>query len=399
MNRIHFFALALCFFALSACDSLSPRTQYPTPNNGPFGSSSQPTITQTQTMQTRAGRGQSIMDDGTQRIITIQQASGKIAILLPLSGAQKNLGQAMLQAAQLAIFDMGDTAIELIPLDTRGTPDGATNAVHQAAKQEAKIIIGPLLANNVQAAGQTARQYNLNVIGFTTDWTKAGGNVFTIGILPFDQGQRLAQYAAKKRINRVLALSNNNPYSNAVLSSFRNAASPYGIQIAATVQNNNIATLAQNHQSFDAVLIPYGGIQAIQTVKALQQAGFGHIPKMGTGLWDDNVIKSESTMIGSVFSAPSNATRKNFEQNYRSLYGQLPPRLSSLAYDATALTIVMLRQNNAITPAQIMNPNGFAGIDGIFRFGRDGRAQRGLAIHKLTGYGKSVIVDQAPNSF
>lgn len=351
-------------------------------------------------MQTQNHYEQSVMQSNQQTPqVTTNQASGKIAVLLPLSGQHSNLGQSMLQAAQLALFDMGDTAVEIIPLDTKGTPQGAINAVQQAARQNAKLIIGPLLANNVQAAGETARQHDLNVIGFTTDWTKAGGNIFTIGILPFDQGTRLAEYAGQKNARRVLAFTTNDTYSNAVLSSFRNTASQYGVQIVQMAQDNDIPQLATRTQSFDAVLIPYGGQAAMRTVARLKQSGMGHLLKMGTGLWDEASFKSNADMSGAVFTAPSYKTRANFEQNYKGVYGQTPPRLSSLAYDATALTIILLRQGSTITKAQIMNPAGFAGIDGIFKFGFDGRAQRGLAIHKITGRGNSVIVDQAPKSF
>lgn len=402
MVRTPFLNAVLLTFVLglTACTGMVDQT--PKPIDGPFGRSPEP-VTQTQTMQTVPGRGQSIMDDGRQPMPSSAsgQASGKVALLLPLSGSQSTIGQAMLQSAQLAVFDMGDTGIELLPIDTKGTPQGAAMAARNAAAQDAKLILGPLLADNVAAAGQTARQYNLNVVGFTTDWSKAGGNIFTIGILPFDQGQRLANYAAQKNVRNVLALTNGDAYSNAVISAFNQAARARNIQVSAPMDSSRISSLGQNAQNYDGVLIPYGGSQAIQTASALQAAGLNANSTlwMGTGLWDEAQIKASPVLSGAIYAAPSATARRDFEQNYRAVYGQTPPRLSSLAYDATALAIVLLRQNRTITPQMMTNPNGFAGIDGIFRFGQNGLAQRGLAVHKLTGRGNSVIVDQAPNSF
>jgi len=57
----------------------------------------------------------------------------KVAILLPLSGQHASLGQAMLNAAQIALFDVAYGGFELLPQDTKGTPEGARYAAQQAA--------------------------------------------------------------------------------------------------------------------------------------------------------------------------------------------------------------------------------------------------------------------------
>ena len=56
----------------------------------------------------------------------------RVAILLPLSGRNAPLGLALLNAAQLAIFDFGDRRLELLPVDTKGTPHGAGEAAATA---------------------------------------------------------------------------------------------------------------------------------------------------------------------------------------------------------------------------------------------------------------------------
>ena len=46
----------------------------------------------------------------------------------------------------------------------------------------------------------------------------------------------------------------------------------------------------------------------------------------------------------------------------------------------------------------IENPNGFSGVDGLFRFTPDGRVQRGLAVLEVEPQG-SIVVSPAPRSF
>ncbi|MGH7059404.1 MAG: ABC transporter substrate-binding protein, partial [Stellaceae bacterium] len=68
----------------------------------------------------------------------------KVALLVPLSGGNAELGKAILNAAQLALFETGGDRLTLVPRDTGGTPQGAANAARAAIGEGAKVIFGPL---------------------------------------------------------------------------------------------------------------------------------------------------------------------------------------------------------------------------------------------------------------
>ncbi|MEM7651539.1 MAG: hypothetical protein AAF204_05605 [Pseudomonadota bacterium] len=115
-------------------------------------------------------------------------------------------------------------------------------------------------------------------------------------------------------------------------------------------------------------------------------------------------MATENNLEGTWFAAPSPSARKSFQQRFISTYGNRPPRLSTLAFDATALAAVLARRGLEQTgrPAfdrnSITSPNGFAGIDGIFRFRSDNTAERGLAVLEFKR-GQIVVVDEAPKTF
>ena len=75
----------------------------------------------------------------------------RVAILLPLSGKYKKLGQSMLNAAQLALFHFAGKDFELLPLDTKGTINGARVAGATAIREGAELILGPVFNNAVKA--------------------------------------------------------------------------------------------------------------------------------------------------------------------------------------------------------------------------------------------------------
>ena len=103
---------------------------------------------------------------------------------MPLSGPNAELGKAILDAAQLALFETGGDQLTLVPRDTGGTADGAANAARSAVGDGAGLILGPLLAAEVEAVKPIAADAHLNVIAFSTVTDLAGGNTFLMGFLP-----------------------------------------------------------------------------------------------------------------------------------------------------------------------------------------------------------------------
>ncbi|HTZ36379.1 MAG TPA: ABC transporter substrate-binding protein, partial [Stellaceae bacterium] len=73
----------------------------------------------------------------------------KVALLVPLSGPNAELGKAMLEAAQLALFTTGNDRLTLVPRDTTGTAEGAASAAKSVLADGAKLILGPLIADEV----------------------------------------------------------------------------------------------------------------------------------------------------------------------------------------------------------------------------------------------------------
>ena len=351
----------------------------------------------------------------------------KVAILLPLSGQHEKLGQAMLQASQMALFDIGSNNFELLPKDTKGTPSGARIAARAALKDGAKLVLGPIFSPSVKSARQVTQSANVNMIAFSTDWTLANSRTFLMGFLPFDQVDRVVNYAARAGYGNIGVLSPNDNYGNAVMSAYNMVSNSIGINTTNITRysphSNDLAIKLRNFANydvriaakkngeedilpFDAVLMPVGGTTARQIASFLNHYDLppNKIRRLGTGLLNDASLASDKTLDGSWFAGPSPQSRRKFERTYKKIYGTTPPRISSLSYDATALAAILARagmQNNnrpAYDHRSITNPNGFAGIDGIFRFHGNGIVERGLAVLEYRN-GKIVVIDRAPRTF
>ena len=336
--------------------------------------------------------------------------SGKLkaAILLPLSGKNAALGQAMLNAAQQAVFDAAGNNFELQPHDTDAS-GGAERAAQAAFNDGAQLIIGPLFAADVPDVKLVAQVSGLQILPLSTDTTLAERGVYVMGLAPGAQVERVMTYAMARGVHRFAALVPSTPYGNLVGQIFLNSAPQHGASVvdietfdpAAHNLDQKIKVLAAHRDQIEALFLPESGNDLKNVADQLTAAGFdaAHVHILGTGLWDVPGIGSISPLlIGGWYAAPDPATRRNFVASYKVVYGQEPPRLATLAYDATALAAVLAKHNTRYDEAALTNPNGFAGLDGIFRLLPSGVVERALAVNEVTADGARVI-DTAPTSF
>ena len=350
----------------------------------------------------------------------------KVALLLPLSGKYEAIGTAMRKAAEMAVFEAGGRNFQLVPLDTRGTPEGAVEAMDRAVSQQVDLVLGPLFSANVRAIRDRAVQANLKVIAFSNDVSVAGDPIYLISFVPKPQVERIIGYAAQQGRRRIAILAPRGAYGDLVIQYAREVAEKYNATITrvgrygtdpkelsgevrtfagVTAVGRKGAVARSNPLDFDAILIPDGGqrLRLVSSLLAYYEVDPDKIQFLGTGRWDSASSRAEPTLKGGWFAAPPPDLRERFVAKYRNTNNARPPRLASLAYDAVALAATLARANKseegpAYTAEAITSQSGFLGIDGIFRFTTDGTAERGLAVIEVTPE-EFRVISSAPNTF
>ncbi|MBL3677020.1 MAG: penicillin-binding protein activator [Alphaproteobacteria bacterium] len=329
-------------------------------------------------------------------------APAEIGLLLPLSGPHAALGAAMQRAAEMALFDARAEGASLFPHDTGGTPEGGARAAAAARARGADILVGPVFSGAV--GGAAARAAGAPVLAFTTDRARAGGGVYTLGFTTEAQVARVARAAAFRGLTRVAVLAPQDAHGQAAARAWDGAARRHGIATVARGVLAGDADLAARNLAAtpaDAVFLPAGGTEAVGAARALRGAGFAGA-LLGTGLWDDPAVLGAAALEGGLYAAPDPAGRSAFEARYAALYGAPPPRLATLAYDAVALAAALARtaepKADPFAAARLTDPSGFAGLDGLFRFGPDGVAERGLAILEIRS-GRAFVAEPGPAAF
>ena len=120
---------------------------------------------------------------------------------------------------------------------------------------------------------------------------------------------------------------------------------------------------------------------------------------IGTGGMDYPNAGRDPGLVGAWYPGPDPRGWTDFAQKYAKSYGQAPPRIASLAYDAVSLAIALAggAEGQRYTQATVTRPSGFTGIDGAYRLLPDGTADRSLAILEVQQFG-AAIVEAAPSA-
>ncbi len=316
----------------------------------------------------------------------------------------------MLDAALMAVYDVGADQIKLMPHDTGAGQQAAADAAHAAINDGARLIIGPLLAADVETVKPIAQAANVPVVAFSTTASLGGNGVYLLSFQPRQEIMRVVSYAHSKGINRFAVLAPRTPYGELATQAMQDAVAANHSQLVVTGDypptlsglDAAARSFVRQGTNYDALLLPDGGtrLKALAPYLAYYKIDTDKIRLLGTGLWDDASLGNEVVLQNGWYAAPDPQGRAAFERRFREAEGHAPPRLATLAYDATALAAVLAKNPAGpdFSAAAMTNPSGFVGLDGVFRLNQNGLVERQLAVLQVER-GAAKVIDPAPQNF
>lgn len=340
-----------------------------------------------------------------------------VALLVPGGSGQSGdevLARHLQNAARLASSDLDGVQIDLRIYNTAGQADQAAAMATKAVSEGAKIILGPLYAQNANAAGVAVANRGVNVLSFSNNAEIAGGNVFVLGPTFDNTADRLVRYAARNGKGNLMIVRDGNVAGEAGAAAIRQAAA-----------NSSAAIVGEAAYEFSQ----NGVVQAVPVIantakSSGAQALFltadtsGSLPLL-TQLLPENGIKTDTYQYigltrwdippetlaipgvqGGWFALPDPALNAQYNSRYQAAYGEQPHPVSGLAYDGIAAIGALVRQgkSDALTAQALTQASGFAGVNGVFRLRPDGTNERGLAVAEIRN-NQVVVIDPAPRSF
>jgi branched-chain amino acid transport system substrate-binding protein len=332
-------------------------------------------------------------------------ARHRIALLVPLTGSNAGVGEAIANAATMAVLDTGGKTIRVTSYDTA---TGPAAAAQRAIADGNRLILGPLLAEDVRAVAPIGRAAKVPLISFSNDVSVAGQGTYLMGFVPTQSVDRIVAYARSKGVVRFAGLVPNGLYGQRASAAFSKAVAANGGQLAA-IQSFDRSTASlqaavnklASSTAYDALLIADSGRVALQIVPMIRRSG-GKARILGTELWNtEGSLSQNASLQGAWFASVSDGYYNQLATKYRTRFGKAPYRLSSLGYDSVLLVTKIAakwKPGTVFPVAALADDGGFTGIDGAFRFTGSGVAERALEVQQINS-GNFGVIAPAPKTF
>ena len=341
----------------------------------------------------------------------------QVALLVPSGSGQASdevLARGLQNAARLAISDLGGQRIDLRVYPTAGNPAQAQSQAIKAVDEGAKIILGPVYAQEANAAGVAVAGRGVSVLSFSNNADIAGDNVFVLGPTFQNTADRLGRYAARQGKTRVMVVHDQNLAGQMGSTAIQRAMAASGGQVVGVQsyevsQNGIIAAApgiaaAARNANAQAVFLTATTDAALPLITQLLRDNGLTPPStafMGLTRWD---IPSATLALpgvqGGWFAMPDPALYQQFQSRYQAAYGEPPHPIAALSYDGIAAIGALIKRggNDPLSASALTQGSGFVGVNGIFRLRSDGTNERGLAIATIQNNQLSIL-DPAPRSF
>lgn len=343
---------------------------------------------------------------GPSEALPSDQQRQRIALLVPLSGPQSELGQSIANATTMAQLDTNARTIRITTYDTAAGPAAAAT---KAMADGNHLILGPLLGSDTPAVAAVARAAKVPLITYSSESQIAARDVFIMGTTPDSAIARVVDYARAHGIKRFALLAPKGEYGNRAAAAYKAAVLASGGSLGPSDSydraNRSIVSAAgrlKTKGGFDAVLIADSPKYAAMAAPQLKSAGAASPRILGTDLWSGEPLASTTPALrGAWFAAVSDSRYRQFSESYKTRFGSPPWRMATMGYDSVLLAVRIAQGWRIGAPFpvdRLADPDGFLGLDGPFRFTPAGVAERALEVRE-TRAGGITVVSPAPERF
>jgi hypothetical protein len=319
--------------------------------------------------------------------------STKITMLLPLSaaGTAGENGRKMLDAAKLAMTDIGNGLLTLTVEDTKGDSALASKLAVTAITTGSKVVIGPTELPAAQHVATLSGSKRPPVLALADNFA-GGAGVYAVLLGEADSAAAGAAGLAAKGSKKFVLFVAEGPNASAMEKRVANSLSIYGATLAVTLPysaDDGGAKVVDEMGSLvdapDAVIVASGNGSPSPVLAALKSKGIPGktISVVGTNRWLEHPM--DPLFEGAYIATLDPGETGPIADRFRTTYNYPADVNVAYAYDMVALTagIASAVGPDGFSKKVLENPNGFRGSTGLFRFRADGSSERSMPFYRI----------------
>ena len=347
----------------------------------------------------------------------------KVGLLAPLTGEYTELGNSLLYSLQLALDEIGDDKVFIIPRDS-GLNDKKklNNALQDIRSQGAKVVIGPI---NYEDFDEVKKYSDMIFISPSNIKPEFTNNIISIGISLESQLTTLFTFLKRQKKNKTIILFPENNYTELIEKKLKkfdlNSIKLFKYSPNPEVLTGEIETLTNYSQrkknlelrkkmfedkddeqsikelerleqlytlgsvNFDSVIIiDFGNnLKSVLTSLVYTDVNQKNVLFTTVNQWFDESIFYENTIKKLYYPSINYKEFKKYNNKYFKKFSSYPGEITILAYDALGLIYYIWKKNKKIDSINDFSINNkIKGKIGTFSF-KDRRVKQELDIYKV----------------
>ena len=346
----------------------------------------------------------------------------KVGLLAPLSGEYKELGDSLLYSLQLALDEINDKNVQIIPRDS-GSNDKRKliKAIQEIRSQGVNIVIGPI---NNEDFDEVKKFNDMIFISPSNINPEFQNNIISIGVSLESQMFALMKFIKKQKKNKTVIFIPKNQYANFIESKlnkldlknykiFRYNPDPKVLTGEIEILTNysqrkrnlenrkkmfedkedeqskrQLEKLEQKYTlgdvKFDSVIIiDFGNsLKSVLTSLVFTDVDQKKVLFTTINQWFDESIFYENTVRSLYYPSVNYKEFKKYKDNYFKIFNNFPSEITILAYDAIGLIYYAWKKKGKINSVNDFSFKGkIKGKIGTFSFNNKNTIQN-LSIYK-----------------
>ncbi|MFQ3307046.1 MAG: branched-chain amino acid transport system substrate-binding protein [Candidatus Midichloriaceae bacterium] len=353
----------------------------------------------------------------------------KIAVVVPLSGKYEFLGKNIMDALQLALYELRADNISLKAIDIGSDKTIPADVLTDTNFGDVDLILGPIFKEQAETIYKYARSKNLNMITYSNDislMNKSGLYVFDF--IPYQQIKKVVKYASDNNYSNIYSVVPNDIYGELVEKVLLNnrykdhyhikKVSAYSASNVTAVKRFTLSEAIFNIKSAakddlsnrlpgfgePALLAPETGNNLLRVLNQMQFVHSSkdmHLKLLGIGDWSQYPIEQNILSNDAWISDIPHTQIYDFDNRFLENYKYRPSRLSAVAYDSAMLIAAILNKTDGgivLEFQELERSSGYQGITGAFRLKSNGLNERLYSVYKYNK-GRMHEVLKAENKF
>ncbi len=345
----------------------------------------------------------------------------KIGLIIPLSGESKELGESVLKSVRLAINDINDKKIIIVPKDNKNDPEKTLEISKELYEQGIKIVIGPIFKKNTIKLNQLNN--DMIFLSFTNKVYDSKENIISAGVNSISQFKAIKKFQNLNGIERSYLFAPNTNILEEIEIGIKKSkiklkdkffydpdptlitkqiedVTRYRIRkqnladeikrVENSNEENKEKKISQLEKldtiggiNFDSVIIAdfEESLKSVATSLIYTDIPPTRVTYITLNQWFDKSLINENMIQPIYFPSVNYENYLNYLNKYNKNYAGNSNQIAFLSYDLTGLVYYLLFKNNFTINKDIFyKKNSFKGKIGIFEINKN------IITHQLNFY-------------